>query len=88
MPTILKQDFFFKDFIYLLLERGKGRERNINMREIHQSVASRMPPIGDPVHNPGMCPDWESNWQPFGLQAGTQSIDPHQPVLKQDFDVL
>ena len=24
-------------------------------------------------------PDWESNWQPLGLQAGTQSIEPHQP---------
>ena len=23
---------------------------------------------GDLAHNPGVCPDWESNWQPFGLQ--------------------
>ena len=23
--------------------------------------------------------DWESNQEPFGLQAGTQSTDPHQP---------
>ena len=22
----------------------------------------------DLARNPGMCPDWESNWQPFGLQ--------------------
>ena len=27
-----------------------------------------------------MCPDWESNRQPFGLQAGTQSTKPHQPA--------
>ena len=42
-------------------------------------VASHRPPTGDLVHNPGMCPDWESNQQPFGLQAGAQSTEPHQP---------
>ena len=26
-----------------------------------------------------MLPDWELNWWPFGLQAGTQSTRPHQP---------
>ena len=26
-----------------------------------------------------MCPDWKSNWWPFGLQAGAQSTEPHQP---------
>ena len=31
-------------------------------------VASRVAPTGDLARNPGMCPDWESNWQPFGLQ--------------------
>ena len=33
----------------------------------------------DLAHNPGMCPDWESNQRPFGLQAGAQSTEPHQP---------
>ena len=28
---------------------------------------------------PGMCPDWEWNRQPFGLQAGAQPTKPHQP---------
>ena len=37
-----------------------------------------MPPTGDLAHNPSMYPDWESNQQPFGLQAGTQSTEPHQ----------
>ena len=27
------------------------------------------------------CADWESNEQPFGSQAGTQSTEPHQPGL-------
>ena len=38
-----------------------------------------MSPTGNLVFNLGMCPDWESNWRPFGLQAGTKSIEPHQP---------
>ena len=29
-----------------------------------------MPLIGDLAGNPGTCPDWESNWRPFGSQAG------------------
>ena len=69
---------FFKDFIYLFLETGerkdKERERNIS------------------VWLPFICPlletwpstqawalDWESNQRPFGLQASTQSTEPHQP---------
>ena len=67
--------FFFVKilFIYLNLfsERGKGREkereRNIDVRETHHLVASHMPPAGDLSQNPGMCPDKESNWQPFSL---------------------
>ena len=75
----------FKDFIYLFLEREEGREekreRNRNMREKHQSVASHMPPTGDLARNTGMCPDWELNQRPFISQAGAQSIEPHQPGL-------
>ena len=57
---------FFKDFIYLFLQRGKEREIE---EEKHQCVvASHMSSIGDLAHNPGMCPDWESNWRPFGSQ--------------------
>ena len=54
-------DFFFKDFIYLFEGEGGG--------EKHQCVvASHAPPTGDLAPNPGMCPNWESNQQPFGLQ--------------------
>ena len=61
--------FFFKDFTYLFLERGK-----------HQYVvASHTPPTGDLAHNPGVCPDWELNQQPFGLQTRAQSTEPHRP---------
>ena len=57
--------FFLKDFIYLLLETGEGREeereRNINVQEIHESVAPCTSPVGFLARNPGMCHDWESN---------------------------
>ena len=50
--------------------------------EKHQcAVASHTPLTGDLAHNPGMCPDWELNSQPFGLQADTQSTEPQQPGL-------
>ena len=69
--------FFLKIFIYLFLEGKGGRKR-----EKHQCmVASCAPPTGDPAHNLGMCPDWELNQQPFGLQASTQSTESHQPGL-------
>ena len=44
------------------------------------------PPTGDLVGKPGMCPDWESNQQPFGLQArGAQSTEPQQPGINLIF---
>ena len=53
--------FFFKDFYSLILgrweRRDKERERNIDVREKHESVASHMCP--DQVL--GMCPDRESD---------------------------
>ena len=56
--------------MYLFLERGRQgeRERNINEREKHGSVASHMPPVG-PACNPGMCPDRESNLRPLAGQT-------------------
>ena len=45
-----------KDFIDLFVESGAGREkekeRNINVREKHPSVASHTPPTGDLAGNP------------------------------------
>ncbi|XP_053528661.1 sodium/potassium-transporting ATPase subunit gamma isoform X9 [Artibeus jamaicensis] len=48
-------------------ERGREGKRE---GEKHQFVAaSCTPPTGDLACNPGMCPDWESNWQPSDLQV-------------------
>ena len=40
---------------------------------------------GDLADNPGMCPDWESNWQAFGSQASAQSTEPQQSGLLPRF---
>ena len=64
---------FLKRF-YLFIFREREREGK------HQCVAAcRVLHTGDLVCNLGTCPDWESNWWPFGLQVSTQSTEPHQP---------
>ena len=77
---VLAFSFSFINFlIFILREKGREGER---VGEKHQCVvAFHTPPTGDPAYNPGMCPDWESNWQPFGSQASAQSTEPHQPGL-------
>ena len=78
MTSYSLHPFFSKIlFTFIFRERGKEEERE---GEIHQCVvASCTPRTGDLACNPGMCPDWESNQQPFGSQASTQSTEPHQP---------
>ena len=51
---------------------------NIQKRTL---ATSRVPHNGDLARNPGMCPDWESNQQPFGSQASAKSTEPYQPGL-------
>ena len=51
---------FKKDFIYLFLEKGEGKEKE-RERNISVWLPLGMPPTGDLACNPGMCPDWESN---------------------------
>ena len=71
--------FFFKIFLINLFFRQRGREGQKEGEKYQCVVASHAPPTGDLAHNQGMCPDWELNWQPFGLQASTQSTELHQP---------
>ena len=88
VPHLLLLLLFFLRF-YLSLEREEGREkeeRNIDISEKHWLVASRTPPAGDLARNPGLCPDWESNQQPFSLRAGAQSPEPPQPGHRAFFN--
>ena len=72
VPNVLLLRFY----LFIFRERGREGERE---GEKHQCVvASRAPPTGDLAHNPGMCPDCESNQQPFGSQACAQSTEIHQ----------
>ena len=41
-------------------EQGRGEERE--GKKLQCVLASHSPRTGDLAHNPGMCPDWESNW--------------------------
>ena len=59
------------------MERERERERNINVW-----LPLTWPPLGTWPCNPSMCPDWELNWRPFGLQAHVQSTELHQPGQK------
>ena len=68
---------FFK-IIYLFIYLLRGGREEEREGEKHQCVVvSHMPRTGDLARNPGMCPDWELNWRPFGLQSGTQYTEPH-----------
>ena len=70
--------FLFKRF-YLFIFRERGMEGEREGEKQHCVVASHVAPTGDPACNPGMCPNWELNWWPFGSQASAQSTEPPQP---------
>ena len=69
-------------YVCMYVEKREGKERG---REMLSVVVPCVPPTGNLACNSGICPDWESNQQPFGLQAGAQSSEPHQPGLSSSF---
>ena len=72
--------FFRRFYVFIFREKGGEGERE---GEKHQCVVNSRPPAtGDLACNTSMCPDWELNWQCFGLQAHTQSTELHQPGCK------
>ena len=68
-------------YLFTFREWGREGEREGEKLQCVKEtfVASHISPTGDLACNSGMYLDWELNWQPFGLQAGTQPIEPHQP---------
>ena len=64
---------------YFFLERGEGREKE-RERNINVWLPLERPPLG-------ICPDWESNWPPFGSQPILSPTEPHQPGHKYFYDV-
>ena len=59
----------------------KEKERNIESREKHWSVASCTCPDQDRARHLGMCPDQALNLSLSGLQDNAQPTKPHQPGL-------
>ena len=69
-------DVLSSTHVFIFRQRGREGERQ---GEKHQCVvATHASPTEDLAYYPGMCPDWVSNWRPFGLQGGAQCIEPHQ----------
>ena len=56
----------------------REKERNINVREKHRLVASYTHPNQVQTCNLGMCSDWESEPQPFGVWDDTPTSWPTQ----------
>ena len=63
----IRVSLFFKIF-YLFIFRERAREGEREGEKHQHEVASHVVPSGDLAHNPGTCPDWESNQQPFSPQ--------------------
>ena len=75
---------YFLRFIFIReRERCGGRET-----EKHDWLHSAHAPTGDRARNPGMCPDRESNQQPFGYWTMLQPTEPHWPGLYIFFGYL
>ena len=64
---------FFLRF-YLFIFRDSGREGEREEEKYQCVVASCTPHAEDLACNPGMCPDWESNQQPYGFQSALKPL--------------
>ena len=54
---------FLKRFYLFIFREGKGGRKRRKETSMCGCLSSAPPPhSGDLAHNPGMCPDWESNW--------------------------
>ena len=76
--------FFFKDFIYLFLERREGKEKE-RERNINVWLLLMCPLLGTWPATQACALDWELNQRPFSSQACTQSTELHHPGLFEMF---
>ena len=70
---------FSKFFVVDFLERGEGREKK-RKRNINWLPLACLP-TGDLDCTPGMYPDQESSWWPFGFVGQHPATEPHQSGL-------
>ena len=80
--TYFSFSFIFTDFNCFYRGEGRQQERE---RNIKVWLLLMRPLLGTWPATQACVLDWESNQQPFELQAGTQATDTHQPRLKPFF---
>ena len=68
----------FKDFIYLFLDRGEGKEKE-REKNINAWLPLTYPLLRTWPTTHSCALDRESNWTPPGSQVCPQSTEPHQP---------
>ena len=76
IPFMYLPFIFLKDFIYLFLDRGEGREKE---RERNIIVCSLECPLLGTWPATQACALTGNQPETLGLQAGAQSTEPHQP---------
>ena len=54
--------FFKFKMLFFFISRERGREGKREGEKHQCMVASHADPTENLAPNPGMCPDWESNW--------------------------
>ena len=83
---VKSRNIYFPKILFIFKERGregqKQGKKHQCTRETSISCHSHAPNL---VHNPGMCPERESNQCPFSSQVGSQSTEPHQPEQEYVF---
>ena len=77
--NLKKLFLFFKRFYSFIFREGKGGERE---GSINVWLRLTCPLLGTWPATQACVLDWDSNRQPFGLHASTQSTEPHQLGLK------
>ena len=82
----MSPDFIERFYVFIFRKKGREGERETSMCKRNSDwLPPTRPLLGNLAHNPGMCPDQESNLQRFGSQTNAQSIEQHQPRFSLDF---
>ena len=73
--------FIFRFYLFIIFrERGKeGKSEEEKHGCVKETLIGclLLHPNQGLTHNPDMCPEQESNWQPFSLQDDAQPTEPH-----------
>ena len=73
--------YLFKKILFIFRERRREREREGEKHQCERETSIGCLLYMPPPPNPGMCPDQESNQQPFALWDDAQPTQPHQSGL-------